>query len=133
MARASATLCNNVTGVLLVEDSDDLRESLADLFRLAGAGCVAVASLADVEARAAEALACGLAVLDINLGPGTPSGIAVHRWLRERRFAGRIVFLTGHARTHPLVVEALHLDGVRVLDKPLGVDVIMALLRGSES
>lgn len=122
-----------MTGVLLVEDNDDLRESLGDLFRLAGVECVAAASLADVEAQAAEALACRLAVVDINLGPDTPSGIAVHRWLRERRFAGRIVFLTGHARTHPLVEEALHLDGVRVLDKPLGVDAMMALVRENES
>lgn len=122
-----------MTGVLLVEDSEDLRESLADLFRLAGVECVAAASLADVEAHAAEALSCGLAVVDINLGPATPSGIAVHRWLRERRFAGRIVFLTGHARSHPLVGEALRLDGARVLDKPLGVDAIMSLVRGSES
>ena len=122
-----------MTGVLLVEDSDDLRESLADLFRTAGVGCVAAASLAEVEAKAADALACALAVVDINLGPGMPSGIAVHRWLRERRFAGHIVFLTGHARTHPLVEEALHLDGVRVLDKPLGVDAIMGLVRGGEA
>lgn len=119
--------------MLLVEDSDDLRESLADLLRLGGVECVTAASLAEVEAQAAQALACELAVVDINLGPSTPSGIAVHRWLRERRFAGRIVFLTGHARTHPLVEEALHLEGVRVLEKPLGADAIIGLIRGDPS
>jgi DNA-binding NtrC family response regulator len=122
-----------VEQVLLVEDSDDLRDSLADLLRLAGAACVAVGSLADVEARAADVLACGLAILDINLGPNTPSGIAVHRWLRERQFRGRIVFLTGHGRANPLVQEALRIEGVQVFEKPLGTDALVQLVRGNGS
>jgi DNA-binding NtrC family response regulator len=122
-----------VKQVLLVEDSDDLRDSFADLLRLGGATCLAAGSLADVEARAAEVLASDLAIIDINLGPNTPSGIVVHRWLRERQFRGRIVFLTGHGRAHPLVQEALRIDGVQVYEKPLGTDAILQLVQGKAS
>ena len=122
-----------MVGVLLVEDNEDLRDSVADLLRLWDARPVALRSLAEVEAHAAEALACDLAILDINLGPGVPSGIGVYRWLRERRFGGRIVFLTGHARSHPLVAEALRLDDVRVFDKPIEAQILRRLVAGEPS
>jgi DNA-binding NtrC family response regulator len=118
---------------LLVEDNEDLRQSLIDLLALVQVGCVAGASLRDVEQRAHEALACQLAILDINLGAGEPSGIAVHRWLRQQQFAGQIVFLTGHARSHPLVQEAMRLQGVRVLDKPIDFEALRQLCCGEDA
>jgi FixJ family two-component response regulator len=114
--------------ILLLDDDDDLREALGELFMSQGAQCVAVGSLEDLERRGASALACEVAILDVNLGPGKPSGVDAYRWLRSHAFAGRIVFLTGHARTHPSVAEAYKL-GTKVLEKPVSTDVLMSLLR----
>jgi FixJ family two-component response regulator len=75
-----------------------------------------------------EVLESRLMILDINLGVGVPSGVDAYRWLRAHGFPGTVVFLTGHARTHPEALEARKLPGVRVLEKPVGVDVLGTLL-----
>jgi DNA-binding response OmpR family regulator len=115
--------------VLLLDDDDDLREAVAELIELSAHRRVwkagGVAELAALEARA---LACELAILDINLGPNVPSGLDALRWLRERKFAGRAVFLTGHAPGFPLVEEARRMAGAQVLSKPLGIDKLLSLL-----
>jgi len=115
-----------VRRVLLVEDDSTLLELTADLLETCGVESVGVASLAELRARASEALACDLALLDVNLGAGEPSGVDVFRWLRERGFAGRIVFLTGHARLQPLVAQAAA-HGVEILDKPIAPATLIAL------
>jgi FixJ family two-component response regulator len=115
--------------VVVLEDDEDLRTILCELLTLAGAeGCVGVGSLSALERNRVEALGCGLAILDINLGAGVPSGLDAYRWLRDNGFAGRTVFLTGHARSHPLVREALELAHVQVLSKPIESRVLLALL-----
>jgi DNA-binding response OmpR family regulator len=117
-----------LASVVIVDDDEDLRQSLAEVLVWIGARrCITAASLAEVESRAADVLASDLAVLDVNLGVGEPSGLDVLRWLRERGYAGRIVFLTGHARSHPLVKGAAAED-VRVLEKPVGTAELARLL-----
>jgi DNA-binding response OmpR family regulator len=116
--------------IFVLEDDADLRHLLCQVLLLGGAsGCVPLASYAELRAREAEALASDLALIDINLGPDVPSGIDAYRWLRERDFAGEIVFLTGHARAHPLVRQAVEIPGVRLLDKPVASETLMALVR----
>jgi hypothetical protein len=51
--------------------------------------------------------------------------------LRARGFRGRIVFLTGHARSYPAVQRACSLDHARVLQKPVDVAELRALVSGS--
>jgi FixJ family two-component response regulator len=63
----------------------------------------------------------------VNLGAGKPSGLDVLRWLQLRHFAGRIVFMTGHAGQFPLVAEA-RATGVDVLSKPITLDELRAVL-----
>src|SRR4051812_36844302 len=93
--------------VLLLDDDEDMRSSLADVFTLLGVElCVCIGSLAELEARQAEALSCQIGILDVNLGPGQPSGIDAFGWFQRHGFAGRLVFLTGHAGSHPLIVQA---------------------------
>jgi FixJ family two-component response regulator len=58
------------------------------------------------------------AVLDINLGAGEPTGIDAYHWLRSHGFSGRVIFLTGHAASHPLVREARLIGDAVVLEKP---------------
>jgi len=109
--------------VLVLDDDIDVRESVGDLVAiLCGRDCVSVGSFAELSAARERALACAVAIVDINLGAGQPNGLDAYEWLRAQRFAGRILFLTGHAATHPLVQEAAALDGGRVLAKPIGLN-----------
>src|SRR5262249_56878703 len=53
-----------------------------------------------------------------------PSGLDAFNWLSTQGFTGNIVFLTGHAQTHPMVQRALALSRVRVCEKPIELDVV---------
>jgi CheY-like chemotaxis protein len=113
--------------VLILDDDDDMREVLCDLFGSQGATCFGVASLDELIALGPSALACDLAILDVNLGVGRPSGVDAYRWLSEQSFSGRIVFLTGHARSYPGLAEA-YASGVKVAQKPISAGELLGLL-----
>ena len=113
----------------MLEDDDDLRGLLCELLVAGGAqGCVSAGSFEAMVGQKEQVLGCGLAVLDVNLGVKVPSGLDAYHWLRENGFGGRIVFLTGHARSHPLVRQAHELTQVRVLSKPINAKALMALV-----
>jgi FixJ family two-component response regulator len=115
--------------VLLLDDDPDLLEILAgSLHELCGCEAIALGSYGELVRRSAEALACELALLDVNLGAGEPSGADALRWLKQHRFGGRIVFLTGHARSHPLVEEAMRTGEADLLSKPVSLQVLAALV-----
>jgi DNA-binding NtrC family response regulator len=116
---------------LVLDDDEDLCFLLCEVVSLSGGECLPVQSLDDLVARESEALSCDLALLDVNLGADLPSGLDAFEWLRAHDFQGRIVFLTGHARTHPLVVCAQEKDGVPVFEKPVSFDTLMSLLSDS--
>src|SRR5690242_12636180 len=114
--------------VLLVDDDLDLLEIMRLVFVQAGAkACVLASSLKEVQAQRDEALGVDAAILDVNLGHGLASGLDVHRWLRDEGFAGRSVFLTGHARNHPLVQEAAKVPGTTVVSKPIDMKHLLRL------
>ncbi len=116
-------------GVLLLEDDEDLLDTLGELVqRLTDRSCLAVRSFGDLVQRRAEALGCELAILDINLGSGRHSGLDAYEWLKQQGFTGRIAFLTGHARSHPLVARACALDRAAVYQKPIGMTELRRLL-----
>jgi DNA-binding NarL/FixJ family response regulator len=76
--------------ILLVDDDEDLREAVRDLLSsLSLAECLTAGSLAELEAHAAAALACSLAIIDLNLGANAASGIDVYRWLGRPVSRGR--------------------------------------------
>jgi response regulator of citrate/malate metabolism len=117
------------TRVVVLEDDDDLRETMAEFLGLStGADCVGAASVADLKAHSTDVLNSNLALLDINLGANEPSGIDAYRWLRENGYTGRIVFLTGHAGGHPLVDEARRVGGAALLIKPVPFNSLTALV-----
>jgi FixJ family two-component response regulator len=118
-----------VTAILLDDDAD-LLEVMADVLATYGWTALAVRSVAELQALGRRALTADVAVLDINLGPARPSGIDAHDWLRSQGFAGRILFLTGHARSHPLVARAQHLHHTRVIDKPTSADDLVNQIVG---
>jgi FixJ family two-component response regulator len=113
--------------IFLVDDDADLRDALCDIFALFGARCVALPSVAAMVEAGDAVLQGDVAILDVNLGEGQPSGVDAYEWLRQRGFGGRIVFLTGHGRSHPAVARAATL-GVRVLAKPVETADLRAFL-----
>ena len=117
--------------VLFVEDDDDLRESCVELVTtVLERRCVGVGSYTELVALGNEVLTCVAAILDINLGPNQPSGIDAYKWLRNTGYRGRIVFLTGHASTHPLVVDAGLIGDAEIFSKPIDPDNIRSLIEG---
>jgi DNA-binding NtrC family response regulator len=115
--------------VLFLDDDVDLRDIASELFASANVECTAVPTLAALQvALARSSDDFDLAIVDINLGDGQPSGVDAYRWLRGNGFRGRIAFLTGHAKSHPLVAEALKAGDVNVYEKPIDFDVLMGLL-----
>jgi FixJ family two-component response regulator len=113
--------------VLLLDDDRLLLEMMTALFLSEGVACIGVGSVEELIATGERALACDLAILDVNLGPAKPSGIDAFRWLKSQSFSGRIVFLTGHARSYIGVAEAAAL-GVEVLEKPMSVAGLLNLV-----
>jgi FixJ family two-component response regulator len=81
--------------------------------------------------RAAQVVGTDLAILDVNLGPDQPTGVEVYRWLKGQKYHGKIVFLSGHARTDPLVEEAGGISDVDFFQKPLGIGQMEALILGT--
>ena len=115
--------------VFVLEDDDDLRDVLVDLIRRStGRECLGLRDLEELRQKRAGALGCALGIVDVNLGSDQPSGLDAFAWLRAERFAGRIVFLTGHAMTHPLVERARQMGEATVLPKPLDISRLIELL-----
>lgn len=120
-------------GVLFLDDDEDLRDTFSDLVRTVfDRECYGLGSCRELIALGDKALGCDVAILDINLGPEVPSGLDAYGWLRRHGFAGRIVFLTGHANSHPLVVEASHLGDAEVIAKPVSFEALSSLLERRE-
>jgi len=119
----------HVSDVLFLDDDEDLRATFADLVRtIFERECHGIRSYGDLLDLGERALRCGVAILDINLGPQAPSGLDAYGWLRKHGFDGRIVFLTGHAASHPLVVEAKRLGDAEVVGKPVSLDTLTSML-----
>ena len=114
---------------MIVDDDRDLREALRDILGYLNVeSCTLAASLGEVERAEDAVLGCGLALLDVNLGPGQPTGVEVARWLQGRSFPGKIVFLTGHGHGDPRLMGAAELAGTRLLSKPINAKVLMGLV-----
>ena len=117
--------------VLLLEDDQDQLEMLAmAVSALCGCETVPVTSYADLIRAGDRALGCSVALLDVNLGPLQPSGLDAFQWLRQHQYRGRVYFLTGHARSHPLVMQMVAIGEARLVEKPIGADELCALVDG---
>lgn len=120
--------------ILVLDDDEDLREILQHaLHDVCDAECIGASDVPSLIELGGRVNDCSLAILDVNLGPGQPSGVVAHAWLVEHGFPGRIVFLTGHAMNHPLVQAALHTGTAQVLQKPVSLSAIISLVDGQES
>lgn len=116
--------------VLILDDDSDLCSVMKELFLALGASkCLSVTSFVDLQGKADEALRCDIALLDVHLGASRPSGIDAYEWLISAGFAGKVVFFTGHARSHPLLQKTLQYEGVRIIEKPAPIGVLQELLQ----
>lgn len=116
--------------LLIVDDDSDLTCVMADLFKDSGFSSLVSHSVDQLKNFGDQIHSCAAAILDINLGANQPNGLEAYHWLRENRFAGRILFFTGHARSHPLVRTACQLEGVQVVEKPMTVEGLLDLVKG---
>lgn len=113
---------------VFLDDSEDLQKLMALLLKAKfGMECLCFSNLSQLQSRREEVMDRDLAILDINLGPNQPSGLEAYRWLKDHDFKGKVVMLTGHAVTNPLVAAALQ-SGVEVFEKPLKAEVLMQAL-----
>jgi FixJ family two-component response regulator len=118
--------------IFFVDDDPDLRTLVATLAQVrCDTRCLSLADLAGMRAHKKQVLACKLAILDINLGSNQPSGLDAYGWLRAEGFRGKIVFLTGHADTHPLVERAVEMGEARLYRKPLAPEDLAEIIRGA--
>lgn len=118
-----------MASVFILDNDRDIREMLCAVYAMSGVHeCITTASVDAMVNDPDSVLHTDLAVLDMNLGPGQPSGSDACRWLREHRYRGKIAFLTGHGRAHPLVLEAER-QGARIFEKPVDIEVLTQLIR----
>jgi FixJ family two-component response regulator len=108
--------------VLILDDDYDLRTTLSDIMHLVcNADCVALPDVASLKKAGSRALACSVAIIDVNLGPGQPSGIDAYHYLKSRGYTGRIVFLTGHAGASLMVKDAVGDGTAELVQKPASI------------
>ena len=115
--------------VLILDDDEDLRDVLGTTVEeVFGWTWLGVSSMQAMIELGRRALSSELAVLDINLGLDQPSGLDAFTWLREHHYEGRVIFLTGHAASHPLVDKAQREQLASIYQKPLSIEEVGRLL-----
>jgi len=121
--------------VLILEDDCDLAASYQMILSLMLPHQLSVLhDMKEMLANSEDALDCDVALIDVDLGHNQPTGLQAYQWLCENGFKGSIFFVTGHARTHPVVVEAVELNGVSLLQKPVELDrLIEAINSGNKN
>jgi FixJ family two-component response regulator len=115
--------------VLIVDDDYDLRTTLSDIMHLmCDADCLVFPDVASLENAGERALACEVAIIDVNLGAGKPNGVDAYHWLVRHGFTGRIVFLTGHAGASTLVKDAVDAGTAEFVQKPASIRTLCRFL-----
>lgn len=64
----------------------------------------------------------------VNLENGEASGVDAFYWLKDQGYQGKICFLTGHGKTHPLVTQASEM-GAEIWTKPMYANKLCAAIK----
>jgi FixJ family two-component response regulator len=115
---------------VLLDDDADLLEAIAELLEMSDCRCLLARSVDELRELGPQALSADVALLDINLGPGQPSGIDAYDWLLGQGFAGRLLFFTGHAQGDPMVARAARRKRAQVLVKPMDASTLLERILG---
>lgn len=111
--------------VLIADDDDGCRDSVAEALERDGHRVIPVASGQDVVAVVRRTFV-HMTILDMNM-PGM-SGLDTFRELRRMRRALPVLFMTGDAE-QPLVATALHEGAWRLLAKPIDFEHLRLSVR----
>lgn len=119
--------------IVFLEDNLDLLFLFKTLARRHfGAEVFCYKNVTDFMSNPKVVLSADLMFLDVNLGPCELNGIDAYKWLQDEGYLGKIYFLTGHAKSHPLVQQATQFGSV-VLQKPLEINTLTLILADSQS
>lgn len=117
--------------VLLLDDDPDMcalmRETFED-FKIQDT--TICNSYQDVVDLGQKILDFHVVFLDVNLGLGQKNGVDVFNWITKLGYKNRVIFFTGHARSYPVLVDALNQRHVGLLEKPTTVSMIKKALYG---
>lgn len=115
--------------VVIIEDDNDVRQSLVGLLRSMRFNVVAYASASEFSATG-DLASVGCMILDVRL-PGQ-SGVEFYELIRSRGFARPVIFLSGHADV-PVAVRAMKAGASEFLTKPVReqdlLDAVHAAMR----
>lgn len=116
------TLTKNVK-ILVVDDDEALRNTIASLFRNEYTVCTATsgnAALSLIQSQPVD-----IVISDVNMADG--NGIELLQWLRARHpSTPGVVLVTGYA--HVTSEEALDMGAFRVIFKPFSRDSLIAAI-----
>ena len=113
--------------VLLIDDDDDVRESVGRLLRSAGWNTELFSSAQDFLTRPLFA-GTGCILLDISMPEMT--GPQLHGWIRENGISLPVIYLSGHCDV-PSSVLAMKHGAMDVLEKPADADVLLDAIAGA--
>jgi DNA-binding NtrC family response regulator len=105
--------------ILVVEDTEDLRSSVAEYFRIVGFDVVATGNAGDALAAIDSGIRVDLVFSDINM-PGAMDGVGLAHWLTANRPLMPIILTSGEARPE-LEGSVPHYRFVR---KPYSLDAL---------
>lgn len=115
--------------ITFLEDNEELREVLSEVTKSElGEESLTFGCFEDLVERRSDVLQTKMAILDINLGCEQATGVEVFHWLKEQGYAGKICFLTGHARSHPMVQAACDI-GAEIWAKPMYANTLCEAIR----
>jgi DNA-binding NarL/FixJ family response regulator len=115
------------TRVLLVEDEDDARTSLARAIERSGRGCTGAASVSDAVAAAKGAGFFDAVVTDVVLGDDEEGGIDLIGVLRAMGVGAPVIVITAFADV-PKTKRALNAGAAYLLEKPFRAAELLAVL-----
>lgn len=117
--------------ITFLEDNEELREVLSEITKSElGEEALSFSRLEQLIAHRTDVLQTKMAILDINLGSDQPTGVDAFHWLKSQGYTGKICFLTGHAKTHPMVQVASEI-GAEIWTKPMYAETLCQAIRSA--
>lgn len=115
--------------VAFLDDNNELRNLLVNLIETAiHVKCLGLGNFEEFIQHQNEVLKTQVAILDIELGANQPSGVDAYNTLTANGYKGKVFFLTGHGKAHPLVQKAA-LSGAVIWEKPMRASSIISTLK----
>jgi FixJ family two-component response regulator len=117
--------------ILILEDDPDLTTTYEKIITILGEGIPIIAhSFDELLDKESEVLSTDVALLDVSLGSYHKSGLDAHEWLINHGYNKPVFFVTGHAKSHPLVWQACNEGRAQILTKPITMNALLDIIKG---